>query len=123
MLDAAVIARRCPGGLGAKLHHKHPIGWERRLRLGHSHPPCTATAARGIFELFFSLEEDTIRSPFKTTAKAFKFRVEVPTKRLKTVQKLFKRRHQQTPWNRNTPSPLGHFVWIPCMVVCGGEHR
>ena len=41
MLDAAVIGRRGPGGLGAKLDHKDPIRRERRLRLGHSRSPVT----------------------------------------------------------------------------------
>jgi hypothetical protein len=36
MLDAALIGRRCTRGLGTKLHHKGPIGRERRLGLGHN---------------------------------------------------------------------------------------
>ena len=35
MLDAAVIGRRCLGGLGAKLHDKDPIARERRLGQWH----------------------------------------------------------------------------------------
>ena len=52
MLVTAVIGRRCPGGLGAKLHHKDPSGRERRLGRWHGRLP--ATQECGMFTLSFA---------------------------------------------------------------------
>jgi hypothetical protein len=40
MLDATIPEQWGLWGLGAKLHHKGAIGWERGYRLGYTWTPC-----------------------------------------------------------------------------------
>ena len=89
-------AQRGPGGLGAQLHHKGPIGRERQWGLGHRRPPATPRLRRGIFALFVTCQEDTIRSPFQTRAQAFKLGGAMPGERFENCASCSRGRHDGT---------------------------